>query len=88
MLGPGNLTAAIGKPNPIIAVAHEHEPIPDPVAVAPIIDPSPSPSPVAAVSAFSGYYLYNCGTHCGFLNHDDLWQEFGSIPMRDAVDTW
>jgi hypothetical protein len=83
-LGPGNLTAAIGKPNPIIAVAPEPEP--EPVAVAPIIDPSPSPA--AAVSTFSGYYLYNCGTHCGFLNHDDLWQDFGSIPMRDAVDTW
>jgi hypothetical protein len=39
-------------------------------------------------SAFSGYYLFNCGTHCGFLNHDDKFQAFGDPPIGKAVGDW
>ena len=35
-----------------------------------------------------GYYLINCGTHCGFLNHDAGFSDFGDFPLGQAVARW
>jgi hypothetical protein len=38
----------------------------------------------------SGYFLYNCGTHCGQFDHDGRWSNLddSAVSLRDAFTAW